>query len=226
MLTRIESVLGAEQLARCVEVLAGAPLADGKATAGQQSAEAKHNLQIPADDAAARELGELVLGALGRNQAFIAAALPLRVYPPMFSLYAPGMDFGPHVDNAVRFGPGGARYRADIACTLFLSDPASYQGGELIIEDRYGPQSVKLAAGDLVVYPASSVHRVEPIAAGRRWAAIFWVQSMVQDETRRSLLSDLDRAVMEVRGVLGDEARAAIELTGVYHNLLRMWAEV
>ncbi len=226
MLTKIEGVLSAQQLAHCGSVLAGAALGEGKATAGAQSARAKNNLQIPAEAPAARELAELVLAALGRNQAFITAALPLRVFPPMFSLYELAMEFGPHVDNAVRFGPGGARYRADLACTLFLSNPASYQGGELIIEDRYGPQSVKLAAGDMVVYPASSVHRVEAITAGRRWAAIFWVQSMVQDEIRRGLLHDLDRAVMDVRGALGDGARAAIDLTGVYHNLLRMWAEV
>ncbi len=226
MLTRIEAVLTAEQLAHCRQVLAAAAWTDGKATAGAQSAMAKRNLQIPEDAPAARELADLVLGALGRNQAFIAAALPLRVYPPMFSLYEPGMDFGAHVDNAVRFGAGGARYRADIACTLFLTDPATYRGGELVIEDRYGPKSVKLPAGDMVVYPAASVHRVEPLTAGRRWAAVFWVQSMVQDEGRRTLLHDLDHAVMDVRQALGDEARPAIELTGVYHNLLRMWAEV
>jgi PKHD-type hydroxylase len=136
------------------------------------------------------------------------------------------MGFGGHVDNAIRFTPGAGRYRADVACTLFLSDPDEFKGGELVIEGAFGEQSVKLAAGDMVVYPASSVHRVEPVMAGRRWASVFWVQSMVQDPGQRALLQDLDRSIIEIRQTLGDEARAVVRLTGAYHNLLRMWAVV
>ena len=226
MLTRLEGVLTPAQVTYCREVLDAAVWTDGKVTAGAQSARAKSNLQTPEGSAAARELGELILSALGRNGPFISAALPLRVFPPLFNRYDAGMGFGAHVDNAIRFGPDGARYRTDIACTLFLSDPDDYQGGELIIEGSFGPQSVKLPAGDMVVYPASSVHRVEAITAGSRWASFFWAQSMIQDDAQRALLHDLDRSIIDVRAALGDDVRAVVGLTGAYHNLLRMWAKV
>ena len=226
MLTRLEGVLTPAQVAHCRKVLDAAEWIDGKATAGAQSARAKANLQVPEGSAAACELGDLILGVLGRNGDFVSAALPLRVFPPLFNRYDAGMGFGAHVDNAIRFTPEGARYRADIACTLFLSDPADYEGGELVIEDSFGPQSVKLPAGDMVVYPASSVHRVEAITAGSRWASFFWVQSMIQDDGQRTLLHDLDRAIIDVRQALGDDQRAVVGLTGAYHNLLRMWAKV
>jgi PKHD-type hydroxylase len=226
MLTRIADVLSPSEIGALRNRLEAETFVDGKATAGAQSALAKTNLQLPEGSAASRELGDVVLAALGRNQAFIAAALPLRVFPPLFSRFDPGMGFGAHVDNAIRFTAGAGRYRADVACTLFLSEPDEFQGGELVIEGAYGQQSVKLAAGDLVVYPASSVHRVETVTAGRRWASVFWVQSMVQDPGQRALLQDLDRSIIDIRQALGDEARAVVGLTGAYHNLLRMWAVV
>jgi PKHD-type hydroxylase len=224
MLIRLPGVLTPVQVAFCLQELEAAPWVDGKATAGMQSALAKANLQLSEGSAPARALGDLVLGALGRDGTFISAALPLRVFPPLFSRYDPGMGFGSHVDNAIRFTADGARHRADIACTLFLSDPDAYAGGELIIEDGFGPQTVKLPAGDIVVYPASSIHRVERVTAGRRLACVFWVQSMVQDDGRRALLHDLDRSIIDVRRSLGDDHRAVVGLTGGYHNLLRMWA--
>jgi len=225
VLSRQAAVLSPAELAHCRAVLGAASWIDGKATAGPQSARAKHNVQLPESSPEATELGDLVLDALRRHPGFIAAALPLRVFPPLFNRYEAGMGFGPHVDNAIRFAPGGARYRTDVACTLFLSDPADYDGGELVIEGSFGEQSVKLAAGDMVVYPASSVHRVEPVARGVRLAAFFWVQSMVQGDDRRALLASLDGSIAETRAALGDDHRAVVELTGTYHNLLRMWAQ-
>ena len=226
MMTHLKAVLTAEDLARCRSVLDAAAWVDGKATAGAQSARAKHNLQIDESAAEARELGGLILDRLGRHPAFISAALPLRVYPPLFNRYDEGMGFGGHVDNAVRFSPdSGARYRTDLACTLFLSEPEDYDGGELVVEDAFGPQAIKLPAGDMVLYPASSVHRVETITRGARWASFFWVHSMVRDNGRRALLHTLDQAIISTRGELSDDNRAVIDLTATYHNLLRMWAD-
>jgi len=224
MLMHIEAVLTADQVALCRERLAASEWVDGRATAGSQSAKVKHNLQIPEDSAVARELGDLILGVLGRNPHFVSAALPLRVFPPLFNRYDAGMDFGLHVDNAIRFS-GAQRFRTDVSCTLFLSDPDDYDGGELIVEDTYGEHAVKLAAGDMVLYPSTSVHRVAPTSRGSRWAAFFWAQSMVRSDEQRTLLFNLDLAVQQLSSRLGQGDPEVVGLTGAYHNLLRMWAE-
>ncbi|HLY78371.1 MAG TPA: Fe2+-dependent dioxygenase [Caulobacteraceae bacterium] len=226
MLTHQRAVLTPAELQRCRCVLEAADWADGKATAGQQSARAKHNEQLAEGSASAAALGEMVLDALRRHTGFVAAALPLKVFPPLFSRYESGMAFGDHVDNAIRFAPGGGRYRTDLACTLFLTDPADYDGGELVINSGPHEQRVKLPAGDLALYPATSVHRVEPVTRGARWAAVFWVQSMVRSDEQRSLLHGMDGAIADVRSALSDDHPSVIVLTGAYHNLVRMWAEL
>lgn len=227
MLIRIPELLTSGLVAHCRAVLEGTDWVDGKVTAGAQSARAKHNLQVPEDAPAARALGEMILSALGRNEAFVSAALPLRVFPPLFNRYDAGMDFGAHVDNAIRFAPGtNVRYRTDVSCTLFLTDPADYDGGELVIEGDFGEQAVKFAAGDMVLYPSTSVHRVQPVTRGSRWASFFWLQSMVKDDAQRALLHGLDRSISEARAELSDDHRAVVGLTGAYHNLVRMWSEV
>jgi PKHD-type hydroxylase len=226
MLVTIEGLLGPDELERARTVLAGAPWGDGRVTAGHQSAQVKHNLQLPEECAAAQELGRMVLEALGRSALFITAALPLRVFPPLFNRYDPGMDFGAHVDNAMRQVRGsGHTIRTDISCTLFLSDPASYDGGELVVQDTYGEQRVKLAAGSAVIYPATSLHRVEPVTRGSRVASFFWMQSMVRDGMRRRLLFDLDMAINGLRADVPGQHPSVVSLTGVYHNLLRQWAD-
>ncbi|MFO1012869.1 MAG: Fe2+-dependent dioxygenase [Caulobacteraceae bacterium] len=224
MLISIPQVLGPAQVAEARAALEGADWVDGRVTAGAQSALAKNNLQVPEDHPVARELGGAILAALGRNPAFVSAALPLRVFPPLFNRYDIGMGFGPHIDNAIRFS-GGQRFRTDLSATLFLTAPEDYDGGELVIEDTYGEHAVKLAAGDLILYPASSLHRVEPIRRGSRWASFFWIQSMVADEGKRSLLYDLDQSIQAVTARLGEGAPELISLAGAYHNLIRMWAE-
>ncbi len=227
MMLQVPGVLTPDEVASAREVLAGGDWVDGRVTAGAQSALAKLNLQIPEEAPQARALGETILAALGRNPLFVSAALPLRVFPPLFNRYDAGMKFDEHVDNAIRFSKSGnIRYRTDLSATLFLSDPDAYDGGELIVEDTYGEHAVKLAAGDLILYPASSLHRVAPITRGSRWASFFWVQSMVRDDGRRALLFDLDQSVQAVGGRLGADDAQVISLTGAYHNLLRMWAEV
>jgi PKHD-type hydroxylase len=226
MIVHLPQLLSQGQAARCREVLARADWRDGRETAGVQSRRAKHNLQLAEDSPEAAELGDLVLSALAANPTFVSAALPLRVFPPMFNRYREGMGFGAHVDNAVRTSVTGARYRTDLSATLFLTDPATYDGGELVIGDGYAPRRVKLPAGDMILYPATTVHRVEPVTAGERWASFFWVQSMVADGARRALLHDLDRAIAAARADLGDDHAAAISLVGAYHNLARMWCEV
>ncbi len=226
MLVRIAQLLGPDQVLQCRQALEAAPWADGNATSGQMSARAKHNLQLAEDDPVARALGATILQALNHSPAFVSAALPSRVFPPLFNRYDTGMGFGAHIDNAVRIALGGGRIRTDLSCTLFLSEPDDYDGGELVIEDTYGEHAVKLPAGDLIVYPASSQHRVEPVTRGARWASFFWVQSMVRADADRALLHDLDRAIIDTRLALGDDHPAALSLAGVYHNLLRRWAEV
>ena len=227
MIARIPRLLTPDQVAHCRVALAGAPWTDGRETAGEQSRLAKQNLQLPETAPEARALGALVLDALAANPAFMSAALPLKVFPPLFNRYGAGMGFGDHIDNAVRVSAvTGARYRTDLSCTIFLSGPDEYDGGELVIEGGAEPARVKLAAGDAVLYPATSVHRVEPVRRGERIAAFFWVQSMVADQGRRALLHDLDRAIAAARGDLGDAHAAAVSLVGVYHNLVRMWCEV
>ncbi len=226
MLVHIPGLLNSSQVDEIRRVLAATDWVDGRVTAGAQSARAKHNLQVPEDAPAARALGEVVLTALGRNEDFVSASLPLRVFPPLFNRYDEGMCFGAHVDNAIRFAPGGVRVRTDFSCTLFLTPPADYDGGELVIEDVFGEQSVKLGAGDLVLYPASSLHRVNPITRGSRWASFFWGQSMVKDDGQRALLHRMDTAIRQTRAALSDDHTAVLALTASYHNLLRMWAEV
>jgi PKHD-type hydroxylase len=225
MLVHVAQVLTPDQLALCRERLAAQDWVDGRVTAGEQSARAKHNLQVPQDTPAARELGDMILSALGKNPTFVSAALPLRVFPPLFNRYDEGMAFDTHVDNAIRFA-GPMRFRTDVSATLFLTDPADYDGGELIVEDAYGEHAVKLAAGDMILYPASSLHRVTPITRGSRWAAFFWAQSMVRADTQRSLLYDLDNAIQAMSVKVGQGDPAAVSLAGIYNNLLRMWAEV
>jgi PKHD-type hydroxylase len=227
MLVKVENVLTKEEVAHCRSVLEGTQWVDGKITAGAQSALAKHNLQVPEDAPQARALGEIVLRALGRSPGFNSAAVPFRVFPPLFNRYDVGMKFGAHVDNAIRFISGpNIRVRTDLSATLFLSGPEDYEGGELVIEDTYGEQSVKFAAGDMVLYPATSLHRVAEITRGSRWASFFWIQSMVKDDGARTLLYQLDQSILKTRQDLGDTHEAVLGLTAVYHNLLRKWAEV
>ena len=225
MLLHIERVLTPDQVARCREMLAAQDWVDGKVTAGEQSAQAKRNLQVPEDAPGARELGEMILGALGRNPTFVSAALPLRVFPPLFNRYDEGMAFDTHVDNSIRFA-GSVRFRTDVSATLFLTDPGDYDGGELIVEDAYGEHAVKLPAGDMILYPASSLHRVSPITRGSRWASFFWAQSMVKSDEQRTLLWNLDNAIQALTLKVGQTAPEVVSLAGSYHNLLRMWAEV
>jgi len=223
MLLAIPDVLSKEQLASFRAALDGATWVDGRATAGHQSARAKHNVQLAEDDPLSVRLGAIVLDALDRNPLFVSAALPRRVFPPLFNRYAEGQSFGVHVDNAIRVVKGaGVRLRTDLSATLFLSDPEEYDGGELSIEGGFGLQQVKLPAGHMVLYPASSLHRVEPVTRGARLASFFWIQSMVRDDADRAVLFDLDQSIQR----LAPEHPSAIALTGVYHNLLRRWAEV
>ncbi|CEF57271.1 Fe2+-dependent dioxygenase [Acetobacter ghanensis] len=227
MLVHIPKVLTADEVAYFRQILEQQSWVDGKVTAGDQSAKAKYNLQIPQESEASKHLGDLILQALGRNPVFHSAALPLRVYPPLFNRYDQGMQFDMHVDNAIRPVPDtGFRVRTDVSSTLFLSGPDEYDGGELVIQDTYGQQTVKLPAGDMVVYPSTSLHAVSPITRGSRWASFFWTQSMVRDDTQRALLYQFDRAIMETRQSLPDNHSAVLGLTATYHNLMRQWAEL
>jgi PKHD-type hydroxylase len=225
MIVQVPNVLSDEQLQRARERLLAADWVDGLATAGHQGASVKRNRQIAEGSPVALELGDMILGALERNALFISAALPSRVYPPMFNRYEGGETFGNHVDNAVRLIPGSAvRLRTDLSATLFLAEPDAYDGGELLIEDTFGVHALKLPAGHLVLYPSSSLHRVEPVTRGARLASFFWVQSMVGEDARRNLLFDLDTSIQRLAQTGADEA-ARLQLTGCYHNLLRMWAQ-
>ncbi|MEZ5286132.1 MAG: Fe2+-dependent dioxygenase [Vicinamibacterales bacterium] len=226
MLIQIPDVLSAGQVAHGRRLLDAADWVDGRVTAGHQSARAKNNEQLAAGDPVARELGQTILQALERNPLFLTAALPLHVFPPLFNRYAGGQSFGNHVDNAIRQVPGTShRIRTDLSCTLFLSAPEEYDGGELVVEDVYGVHSVKLPAGHMVLYPSTSLHHVRPVTRGARVCAFFWLQSMVRDDADRTLLFDLDAAVRTL-GADGTEHPVAVQLTAVYHNLLRRWAEV
>ena len=225
MMIQVPEVLSGAQLSEVRRLIDGAEWVDGNATSGAQAALAKRNRQLAEDSPAAKRAGEIVLDALGRKPLFMAAALPARVWPPLFNRYAGGEQFAIHVDNAVRLQRGGIeRLRSDLSATLFLSDPDTYEGGELTVEDTYGAHSVKLAAGDLILYPASSLHHVTPVTSGERVASFFWVQSMVRDEAQRRVLFDLDLAVQRLAGELGQGHASVVALTGTYHNLLRMWA--
>lgn len=226
MLIAIPDLLDARGVAAVRALIDAADWVDGNVTSGHQSALAKNNLQLPETAPQAREAGQIVLDALGRSPLFIAAALPLKIFPPLFNSYASGQAFGTHVDNAVRIQAGsGFRVRSDLSMTLFLEDPAGYDGGELTVETQFGVQQVKLPAGHAVLYPSSSLHRVEPITRGRRVASFFWIQSMVRDDAARQILFDLDSSVQSLGAVHGQADAEVIRLTGIYHNLLRRWAD-
>ena len=226
MLLTIPSLLSGEQVAHARQLLDAADWVDGRVTAGHQAVRVKENQQLAEDHPAARELGDLILRALGQSPLFVSAALPLRVFPPMFNRYAGGQSFGTHVDTAIRpIAATGQRIRTDLSATLFLSAPEEYDGGELIVEDTYGIHQVKLPPGDLVLYPASSLHHVRPVTRGARTASFFWIQSMVRDDGERTLLFDLDSAIQRLHADM-PEHTANVPLTGVYHNLLRRWADL
>ena len=229
MLLHVKEVLNADELREARAILARAAWGDGRVTAGVQSAQAKNNEQLPQDGADTQALQRLVLGGLNRHAVFFSAALPKRVFPPLFNRYSGGANaFGSHVDNAVRFIPGGQgeRVRTDVSCTLFRADPDEYDGGELTIDDTYGAPRIKLPAGDMVLYPGTSVHRVEPVTRGARLASFFWLESMVRSDEARRLLFEMDTHLMRLRTSVGETDPAVIGLTGTYHNLLRMWADV
>jgi PKHD-type hydroxylase len=226
MLLAIPSVLDAAQVAEARAVVEAGEWRDGKVTAGIQSALAKNNLQLVNDSDEAGRIGQVILDALAANALFQSAALPRRIVPPLFNRYdaASGHHFGDHVDNALRPLPGGGRIRTDLSATLFLSDPSDYDGGELVVEDSYGSHRVKLDAGDMILYPSTSLHRVEPVTRGTRLASFFWIESMVREDSQRSLLLDMDAAVRTLASEVGDDHAAVVSLTGAYHNLLRRWA--
>jgi PKHD-type hydroxylase len=226
MLLQIPDVLSVEEVAHARRLLDAADWVDGRVTAGRQSAQVKDNLQLPEDHPVARELGDMILGALQQSALFASAALPLRVFPPLFNRYQGGHSFGSHVDNAIRQIAGTPlRIRTDLSATLFLAEPDEYEGGELIVEDTYGVHSVKLPAGHLVLYPSTSLHHVRPVTSGARIASFFWIQSMLRDDGERTLLFDLDNAIQRLTVDL-PEHPAAVQLTAVYHNLVRRWADL
>jgi PKHD-type hydroxylase len=221
----IPNVLTPERVAHARELLEQAGWVDGRVTAGLQSGRVKNNAQLPEDHPAARQLGDMILASLGQNALFISAALPLKVFPPLFNRYEPGQSFGTHIDNAIRQVTGTPhRVRTDLSATLFISAPEEYDGGELVVEDTYGTHSVKLPSGHMVLYPASSLHHVRPITRSARIASFFWIQSMVRDDGERALLFDLDMAIQKVHRDV-PEHPSGVQLTGVYHNLLRRWAD-
>lgn len=226
MLIEIPEVLSAIELEQVHQLLADAPWTDGRITAGSQSAQVKNNWQLPEDTPQSQQLRALLLAALNRNALFLSAALPKRIFPPLFNRYQGEHNtFGNHIDNAIRYcSTNGERVRTDLSATIFLADPDSYDGGELVIEDTYGQHAVKLAAGDMVLYPGSSLHRVEPVTHGTRVASFFWLESMIRETERRRLLFEMDMAILQLRSTQGDN-QATVNLTGCYHNLLRMWAD-
>jgi PKHD-type hydroxylase len=237
MLLRIQNALEPDELAQVRKLILAADWADGRVTAGSQSGAVKNNLQLPEDQPAAQQARHIVSVALARNPMFVTGALPKSVYPPLFNRYSGDSNsFGSHIDNAVRTHAATARHvRTDISCTLFLSDPSTYDGGELVVHDTYGEQRIKFSAGDLVMYPGTSVHRVEPVTRGERLACFFWVESMVRLDAQRRLLYEMDMAITALRqkdfdsrqgGGASAESTEVVQLTGCYHNLLRMWAEV
>nr|WP_243853028.1 Fe2+-dependent dioxygenase [Sphingomonas naasensis] len=222
----IPELLDADRVARLRAIIDGAEWIDGNVTSGAQSALAKRNEQLPEGSAAHRDAGALILDALGNSPLFFAAALPLKVFPPLFNRYGAGQAFDTHVDNAIRIQRGSEfRVRSDLSMTVFLEDPAAYDGGELVVESHFGEQRVKLPAGHAVLYPSSSLHHVTSVTRGTRVASFFWLQSMVRDAGNRRILFELDQTVQRLTGQLGGGDRSVIELTGVYHNLLRSWAD-
>jgi PKHD-type hydroxylase len=230
MLITIPDVLTPGEVKQARAILDQAEWVDGKVTAGHQSLKVKDNQQIAEGSPVSRQLGDMIMAALGKNPLFVAAALPARVFPPLFNRYSGGQSFGTHVDNAIRQITGTPhRIRTDISATLFFAAPEEYDGGELCVEDTYGVHQVKLPPGHMVLYPATSLHHVKPVARGTRICSFFWIQSMIRDDGRRSLLFDLDLGIQRLNREMPDQpvaAQTAIHLTGVYHNLLRQWAEV
>lgn len=228
MLLAIPSLLSKDQVASARGLIEAAEWEDGRATAGQQSAIAKQNRQLPHDSEARQAVARLILSALSGSGLFMSAALPKAIFPPLINRYdaAEGHGFGDHVDNAIRFLPDGTgRVRTDLSATVFLSGPDEYDGGELVVEDSYGSHQVKLEAGDMILYPATSLHRVEPVTRGTRFASFFWIESMVRDDGQRTLLLDMDAAIRTLAQSAGDDDPAIVQLTGCYHNLIRRWAD-
>jgi PKHD-type hydroxylase len=226
MMIHVPKVLTIEQVAECRRLLDAAEWTDGKATAGEQGALVKRNRQLPELSPVGRQLGELILTALARNALFFSAALPLKSVPPLFNRYEGGEHYGDHIDGAVRAVPGSSHFiRTDLSSTLFLTDPSDYDGGELVVSDTFGEQTVKLPAGDLILYTSGSLHRVNPVTRGARVSSFFWTQSMVADERYREHLYRLDQTIQKLRGKIGETAET-IALAGHYHNLLRMWSEI
>lgn len=224
MIITIPNVLTSDQLAACRQALSASPWESGLTTAGHLAATVKSNEQLPLDHPVARQVGELILQALSVHPTFVAATLPARILPPRFNRYTGGGSYGNHIDNAIFAVPGTSqRLRSDISATLFFSDPTDYEGGELVIEDTFGTQHLKLPAGHMVVYPSSSLHRVNAVTQGARLAAFFWVQSLVREDHRRRLLWDLDQSIQSLTQQNADPAEIA-RLTGVYHNLIREWS--
>lgn len=226
MMITVPDVLTPDQVRHCRQALDQADWVDGKVTAGYQSAKVKQNSQLPEGHPVSQQLGQIILDALSKNLLFMSAALPARVFPPLFNRYEGGQHFGAHVDNAVRQAPfGGPRIRTDLSCTLFFSDPDEYEGGELVVEDLYGHHAVKLPAGQMVLYPGSSLHHVRPVTSGARVCSFFWLQSMVRDDGERRILFDLDMAILALNKDMPDHP-GILSLTNSYHNLLRRWVEV
>lgn len=226
MILEIPNVLPPDQLIAARKTIESAEWVDGRATAGHQGARVKDNMQLPVDHPAARQVGEVIARALMANPLFMSAALPLHILPPMFNRYTGGQNFGTHVDGSIRTIPGtGHRLRTDLSATFFFAGPEEYDGGELIIEDTYGSKSVKLASGSMILYPGTSLHRVTPVTRGTRLCSFFWIQSMIRDDAKRSLLFEMDVAIQRLGP---DQAThpSVVSLTGVYHNLLRQWAEM
>ena len=228
MLLQIADVLTADEVREVRLILAEAEWVDGRATSGYQASAVKRNAQVKEGSKGALAAGEIVLKGLARSPVFMSAALPLRVFPPMFNSYAGGQMFGNHIDTAVRqLVTTGQRIRTDVSATLFLTPPGEYEGGDLVVEDSYGEHRVKLASGSMVLYPATSLHRVEPVTSGNRVSSFFWLQSMIRLDSQRTLLYELDTAIQQVAGLTDEVSqKASVSLTGVYHNLLRQWAEM
>ena len=227
MMLHIPEVLTKAQVAELRAAIDAADWIDGNATSGTQSALAKRNEQLPEGSAAARFAGEKILDALSRSPLFVTAALPQTVFPPLFNRYGGGQTFATHIDNSIRQSrDGSVRIRSDLSATLFLTEPEDYDGGELLVEDTYGVHEVKLPAGDMILYPASSLHQVTPVTRGARTSSFFWIQSMIRDDARRALLFQMDIAIQQLSLKVGAGAPELVSLTGTYHNLLRMWAEV
>jgi len=226
MLIHLPKVLNAEQVKFARQHLDDADWTDGKVTAGEQSATVKHNTQLPESSETAQQLGNMILDALAQNTQFISSALPAKIFPPLFNCYENGGHFGTHIDNAIRIVPNSVvRVRTDLSATLFFSEPDEYDGGELEIDDIYGKQSIKLAAGDMVLYPSTSYHHVNPVTRGKRVSSFFWMQSMVRDDAQRDLLYQMDKSIQSIASQQGMQDHDVVRLTGVYHNLIRRWAD-